>query len=176
MRPRPSLTAVLALLLLFGCGAGAYDAHAFASQSLHDVSDGLRDVMRELHTDHLRAAVLGVDRHPGETDDAFNARRLAALEAADAQWRDDMADVISAQQAAAHASNAYSRAAFAGVQGQKPIGQVAAAGDDAIEALNAAIRAARRRGADVPEIPPEVATFLGHLIGPTAGGEATDGE
>lgn len=165
--------ALVALLVLVGCGAGAWDAHAYAALSLRDASNGFRDALLEAHRDSIRAAAMAVPRHPGELDSGFRERQLVALVAADRAWREEHEDLMTAQVAVAGASNAYARAAFEALQGNADGPEaVFGYGGDALRALLALADMARNHGLEeLPEIPPELLTFL---AGRTSGGESTD--
>jgi hypothetical protein len=156
-------TIVAIALVLSACSTGAYDVHAYTALSIRDGANGMKAAIREHHQDTLRAAVAAVEREDGEADDAFDARRLAALEAADEEWRTAHVDWMDGQRTAARTSTAYSNAAYRGLMGEMDdLSALITVGLEALGALVALGDILRRNGFDdLPELPDGAAAFLG---------------
>lgn len=157
-----TILAVALVLAAAGCGAGAYDVHAFTALSLRDGSNALGSTLREHHRDVLREGA-DLERASGETDEAFDVRRIAALTAADVEWRRAHADWLDGQRAAARASTAYSNASYRGLLGEgDDLSALVAIGLEALRAVTALADIMRRNGfEDLPELPDGVTAFLG---------------
>jgi hypothetical protein len=162
MTNRLPIAVALVALVLSACSTGAYDVHAYTALSIRDGANGMKDAIREHHQDTMRAAA-DLEREDGEADDAFAARRLAALQAADVEWRAAHVDWMDAQRVAARTSTAYSNAAYRGLMGEMAdLSALITVGLEALGALVALGDILRRNGfEDLPELPDGAAAFLG---------------
>jgi hypothetical protein len=148
----PPLPVLLVLVLVVsGCGAGAWDAPAFAAQTLRDGTQAANEIIRERRVNALRTA--------GGEAQARGDDVGAAIDAAAARYDAEHEQLYEAQRAAAFASRAFSGAVFAALRGElADPGELVALGRDAGLAWTALARAL-----DSPEldfIPPEVLQFL----------------
>lgn len=161
-RFKPGILIAIALLLA-ACSPTAWDVHAATAQTLHDASDSLKDAIREHHRTALRGAGGSVERGPNDTDEQYDERRLHALAEADSNWRDNHADWLEAQRAAAASSRAYTEGVYAALSddgvSQSDLIRI---GGEALQSIAHLIELLRSAGfEELPEIPSGLSAALG---------------
>jgi hypothetical protein len=104
------LLLALAIVLLTGCTAGQWQAHASAAQIAHATAESGRTALLQHRRDFLMSA--GERAVQGRTDP------VAAIDGAEADWNARYGALVPAMNAYAGAVNAYVAGAFAGIRGE----------------------------------------------------------
>jgi hypothetical protein len=142
----------LAVILLTGCGAAEWSAHASAAQVVHATATSGRAALLQHRRDHLSSA--GRRAMEGDQDP------VAAVRAAAAEWDEEHRDLVGAFNVYAGSVNTYAAGVFSALRGEAAeVWSITRMAAHVGTAWNAVV-GLLPEGVELPEIPSWILDFL----------------